>query len=194
MLPIWLSDGEAGRFELMAGQVKRFGFEKVMGEKLSHGRPEAWPLREMGEWLTENSCTTGYHRAPVGPRRAEFAWVDGLQKQMQSRPAAQRLLQGKTILEASTNRTQKAVKRLFAGLRRAAPDSASKQRLTELQGWVIQQRYHLVTPKFPMELLHRESLAELIGINNDSPGPSGLMKELRGTESPRIGLDIKFQK
>lgn len=193
----WLSDGEAARMHTLFTESKRggwSGFEQVLGpQKMAHGRPGMWPVTRStrNPQRTGNSCTTGYIRAPVGDRQANYQWIDALQDQVAQ--AAGRVrgvsLQGKTLLEAVSGKSAAERQRVFDAVKRALPREASN--LDRLRGEV--DLVAAVTPRFPMELLHREPLAKMCNIAGDPVGPGGAKQKFKAADPSRIGVMMEFE-
>jgi hypothetical protein len=193
----WLSDGEAQRMHTLFTESKRGGwngFEEVLGpQKLAHGRPGMWPVtqRTRNPQRTGNSCTTGYIRAPVGDRQASYQWIDALQDKVAQ--AAGRVrgvsLQGKTLLEVVSGKSTAERQRIFDAVKRALPRDASS--IDRLRGEV--DLVAAVTPRFPMELLHRDPLAKMCNIAGDPVGPGGAKQKFKAADPSRIGVMMEFE-
>jgi hypothetical protein len=189
IMPIWMTDGEAKRFDTIVKLTQRHGNRAVQGESMDYGRPRPWPLAKLTQRCTGNSCTTAYTRPPVGERKASYAWIDQLQNKVaQSRSRkVKRLVGSKQLLDALDGKSTSATESLFAGLKKAMPGEAAK--LDTLKQWVVLHKEKL--PKFPLDMMHRTSLGELADIRGDQPGPTGTKKAIRASTSKRLGVEIK---
>jgi hypothetical protein len=216
LFPVWLSDGEASRMK----QIFHAGNESwkySMGTKMSHGRPGMWPPTKTQRKATGNSCTTTFIRAPVGERKADYAWIDKLQAKVQQAAEAGRVsaegvdLKKNTLLEALTGKTQEQYRAVFAKLKRKmrsqAQDLGKLEREVDffygkLKGkhgarWDYQTRsYTGGTDKctFPMDLMHRTPLAEMAKITGDPVGPGMAKQKFRAADPMRIGVVTVFEK
>lgn len=198
MFSTWMSDAEASRMHTIFTESKTggwSGFEQVLGpQKMSHGRPGMWPVTAStrNKQCTGNSCTTGFIRAPIGERQASFAWIDTLQGKVAQ--AAGRVrgvnLQGQTLLEAVSGKSTAERTRIFDAVKRALPSERGK--LDQLRGEV--DLVAAVTPRFPMDLMHRQRLADVANIVGDPVGPGGAKQKFKSADPVRIGVMYEFEK
>lgn len=195
MFSTWMSDAEAKRMHTIFAESKRggwSGFNQVLGpQKLAHGRPGMWPVTRStrNKQRTGNSCTTGFIRAPVGERKASYAWIDTLQSQVARARVRGANLGDQTLLEAVSGKSSAERQRIFDAVKRALPGEARK--LDQLKGEV--DLVAAVTPKFPMELLHRQRLADIANIVGDPVGPGGAKQKFKSADPVRIGVMYQFE-
>ena len=199
MMPIWLSPDQATRYrhfiKYLSGHASTdAGWAAVMGDAVGFGRCGAWPLGSLNQRVVGNSCTTPVHRAPVGERRAEYAWMDQLAGAVTGSAAARRAVSNKPLYDELTGKSPRQVSGVLAQLRRALPRQG--QNIDKLQTWV--GKYHqLGLRDFPLDWHGRQTLADVIGFTGDHPGPGSTIKKIRGRQpgdtGHAIGLDVKFQ-
>lgn len=189
IFPIWLSSSEAERMDRLYTLGIGNGFSPVFGKAKVHGRPAAWPPVSLSQRSTANSCTTCFHRMPLGERKAQYSWIDSLEQAVANAPLARRITDGEGLLASLNGKSDAQISSTFAALKRALPGQDSH--LTELKSWV--QLYRRQIPGFPLELMHRASVGQLAGLTGDHPGPGNTRKAIRGSTSPRVGLEIKFE-
>jgi hypothetical protein len=190
ILPVWLSPKEADRLgKLYTASISK-GFSSVFGRSVAYGRPAPWPLMTRDQRSTANSCTTCFARAVVGERKPGFAWIDRLEAELARQPAASRIVGGDGLLASLDGKDGAQIARTFDALRAALP--ARRGRLDELQSWV--EAYRRQLPAFPLELMHRQSVADLAGIAGDNPGPGKARQAYRGASTARIPLEIQFDR
>jgi hypothetical protein len=194
----WMSDAEARRMYTLFDESKRGGwnaFTEVLGpQKMAHGRPGMWPVtpNTRRKQRTGNSCTTGFIRAPVGERKSSYGWIDQLQQKVAQANGRIRGidLANKTLLEAVSGKSTAERTRIFDKVKHALPRERAK--LDRLKGEV--DLVAAVTPRFPMELLHRERLADMANIVGDPVGPGGAKQKFKSADPIRIGVMAQFEK
>jgi uncharacterized protein YukE len=216
LFPVWLSDGEASRMKQIF-QAGNDSWSYSMGTKMSHGRPGMWPPTRTQRAKTGNSCTTTFIRAPVGERKAEYAWIDKLLGKVQQAAKAGRVqvqgvdLKKNTLLEAVTGKTQAEYRTVFAKLKQKMRGQARD--LAKLEGEVDffydklkgqhgarydwQARSYIGGTDrctFPMDLMHRTPLAELAKITGDPVGPGMGKQKFRAADPRRIGVVTVFDR
>jgi len=199
MFSTWMSDAEAKRMYTIFSASKTGGwngFNEVLGpQKMAHGRPGMWPVTRStrNKQRTGNSCTTGFIRAPVGERKANYGWIDQLQnKAAQANSRIRGVnLSSQTLLEAVSGKSTAERGRIFDAVKRGLPRS-ERASVDRLKGEV--DLVAAVTPRFPMELLHRERLAKMANIVGDPVGPGGAKQKFKGGDPTRIGVMFQFEK
>jgi hypothetical protein len=199
MFSTWMSDAEAKRMYTIFAESKTGGyngFNEVLGpQKLAHGRPGMWPVTRStrNKQRTGNSCTTGFIRAPIGERKSSHGWIDQLQnKAAQANSRIRGVdLSSKTLLEAVSGKSTAERTRIFDAVKRALPRS-QRANVDRLKGEV--DLVAAVTPRFPMELLHRQRLAKMANIVGDPLGPGGAKQKFKGADPTRIGVMYQFEK
>jgi hypothetical protein len=189
IFPIWLSSSEAKRMDRLYRLGIGNGFSQVFGKAKMYGRPAVWPPASLSQRSTANSCTSCFHRMPLGERNAAYSWIDSLERAVAHAPLARRITDGKGLLASLNGKSDAQISSTFTTLKRALPGQDS--RLDELKSWV--QLYRRQIPGFPLELMHRKSVGQLAALAGDHPGPGNTRKAIRGSTSPRVGLEIKFQ-
>jgi hypothetical protein len=199
MFSTWLSDGEAKRMHSIFTASKTGGyngFNEVLGpQKMAYGRPGMWPVTRStrNKQRTGNSCTTAFIRAPVGERKSSHGWIDQLQnKAAQANSRIRGVnLSSQTLLEAVTGKSTAERTRIFDAVKRGLPRS-QRANVDRLKGEV--DLVAAVTPRFPMELIHRTRLAKMANIVGDPVGPGGAKQKFKGADPTRIGVMYQFER
>jgi hypothetical protein len=187
-LPVWLSPKESARLGDLYMASIGSGFSKVYGTSVAFGKPAPWPLQRIDQRKTANSCTTCFARSVVGPRKPAFAWIDGLEAAVVQSPAASGIAGSAGLLAGLNGKSSSQVTGTFNQLKRALPGHA--RQLDQLRGWVAAHQAKL--PAFPLQLMHRQSVADLAGIGGDNPGPGKARQAYRGADSARLPLEVQF--
>jgi hypothetical protein len=191
--PVMLSNREARRMDLLAASLEEgFRGEGSQGPLKGRGRPANWPIKP-GDGATGNTCTTTHHRAPVGSRAKELAWMDGLERSVAELARAgaldgmkvfmprglaswqQKLLSikappnpllEKPLLRVLTETAPNARMRLLDELARQPKiTSADRANIEKLKPWI--ELYSKKLPSFPLELMGRARLKSLMGTPHD---------------------------
>jgi hypothetical protein len=187
-LPVWLSPKESARLADLYTASISSGFSKVYGTSVAFGKPAPWPLQRLDQRKTANSCTTCFARSVVGARKPAFAWIDGLEAAVAASSAANAIAGSKGLLAGLNGKSAVQVAQTFTRLKTTLPGRA--RQFDQLRGWVDVHQAKL--PAFPLQLMHRQSVAELAGIGGDNPGPGKARQAYRGADSARLPLEIQF--
>jgi hypothetical protein len=223
--PVMLSVKEGQRLDLLSQAVidgYSYGGEAVQGPTKGHGRPKgSWPPHPRRDRVTGNTCTTTHHRAPVGERRREMVWLDQLDRSLSDLARSGRLKLDGT---ASTKETSvfigkrskpvfltwlsrnwrgpdriKLVEELIQNNRSSIDHSTYKQ-LTRLSRWI---RYYnkVGLSEFPLELLGRRPLKELMGVKHDpkrlgttDPLGPGFGRQMYSAAPERVPVVVRLRK
>jgi len=156
-----------------------------------------WPVTRTtrNRERTGNSCTTGFIRAPVGSYKSSHSYIGTLeQKVKQARISA---LGGKGLMAALTGKSSAERERILSAVKRALPTESTNIGKLKAEVDLVTS----VTPKFPLELLGRETLASMANITGDPVGPGMARQKFRAAaqsnidvDSQRVGLVIQFEK
>ncbi len=189
--PVTLGVREAQRLDTLAAALVR-DESGVQGTSYPAKRPPGyWPPRPGKDCKTGNSCTTTHHRAPIGARSPEHAWLD----ELEAAPAGQPSLM-EQVSRAGFNRLAKIDELL------AAPTTTARQR--ELLGKlrpIVESHGSMGLRSFPLTLLGRAQLKDLLGVPFDPTRPGttdpvgpGLAKPFYGAAPKRIPVIVQLHR
>ena len=212
--PVALTDHEAKNVDVFFGAALT-EHDDVTRSEVSRGRPKPYPPT-LKDKSTQNSCTTTFHRMPVGKRSAEMAWLDALETKVlalakggrlkpSGRVGSRREIQALKLEEVPLLRALDSLSpyvRLevlqslaqYAGL-----DQTTREQLGTLRTWA-EHYIELDIPRFPLELLGREPLKNLIGVpfdrarkgTTDPPGP-GFARQMFVGAPERVPVIVRLR-
>lgn len=223
--PVMLKDAEARNMDLLAKDMGRSYGDGVQGRLMGRGRPPGWPLAP-GQTKTGNTCTTTHHRAPVGKRLPEMKWIDQLSKvvaqkaraggiqiklprehglaglfhQLVGRASADNPLARKPLLEVLTDMRPGARIEILDQLART-PGLSAADRANVGKLRTIVEQYNRTLPGFPLQLVGRAPLKNMMGVPFDPKRPGttdpvgpGFAKGMYSGAPARIPVLVKLEK
>ena len=113
-----------------------------------------------------------------------------IESQVEGNPATKKFAGTEGLLASFNEMKEIQISKVFDELKLAIPNRTKE--FDQLQTWV--NFYRKMLPAFPLQLMHRRSMADLIGSQADNPGPGGARKTYRGSSSKRVPLEVMFEK
>jgi hypothetical protein len=191
--PVMLSNSESRRMDVLAASLKEgYRGEGSQGGLKATGRPANWPIKP-GDSATGNTCTTTHHRAPVGQRAPELAWMGKLERSISKLAAKGALNDMKLFMPKGLESWKQKLLHIKAPsnplldkpLLRVLTQTEPRQRIElldqlatrpgitaedranigKLKPWV--ELYNKKLPSFPLELMGRTQLKSVMGVPHD---------------------------